>query len=41
MQSKHLGKEDDASFKASFFLMIVAMLHYMLVMFMFWECLKQ
>ncbi|KAE8950751.1 hypothetical protein PR003_g35099 [Phytophthora rubi] len=30
MQSKSLGEEDDASYKASFFLMIVAMLHYML-----------
>ncbi|KAE8957721.1 hypothetical protein PR001_g31273, partial [Phytophthora rubi] len=41
MQSKPLGGEDDASYKASFFLMIVAMLHYMLAMFMFWKCLKQ
>ncbi|KAE8957652.1 hypothetical protein PR002_g31110 [Phytophthora rubi] len=41
MQSKSLGEEDDASYKASFFLMIVAMLHYMLAMFMFWKCLKQ
>ncbi|KAE9276924.1 hypothetical protein PR003_g28926 [Phytophthora rubi] len=37
MQSKPLGKEDDASFKASFFLMIIAMLHH----FMFWKYLKQ
>ncbi|KAE8981969.1 hypothetical protein PR002_g23669 [Phytophthora rubi] len=35
--SKPLGKEDDASFKASFFLMIIAMLHH----FMFWKYLKQ
>ncbi|EGZ20200.1 hypothetical protein PHYSODRAFT_328340 [Phytophthora sojae] len=32
VQSKPLGEEDDASFKASFFLMIIAMLHYPLAM---------
>ncbi|OWY93406.1 hypothetical protein PHMEG_00037214, partial [Phytophthora megakarya] len=41
VQSKPLGKEDDASFKASFFLMIIAMLHYPVAMFMFWKYLKQ
>ncbi|KAF1777111.1 Heat shock protein 70, conserved site [Phytophthora cactorum] len=40
VQSKPLGKEDDASFKTSFFLMIIAMLHYPLAMFMFWKYLK-
>ncbi|ETI52073.1 hypothetical protein F441_04710 [Phytophthora nicotianae CJ01A1] len=40
VQSKPLGKEDDASFKTSFFLMIVAMLHYPVAMFMFWKYLK-
>ncbi|KAE9020620.1 hypothetical protein PR003_g13166 [Phytophthora rubi] len=35
--SKPLCKEEDASFKASFFLMIIAMLHH----FMFWKYLKQ
>ncbi|KAE9020919.1 hypothetical protein PF011_g5173 [Phytophthora fragariae] len=35
--SKPLGKEKDESFKASFFLMIIAMLHH----FMFWKYLKQ
>ncbi|EEY66818.1 uncharacterized protein PITG_17385 [Phytophthora infestans T30-4] len=38
--SKPLGKEDDASFKASFFLMIIAMLHYPVAIFMFWKHLK-
>ncbi|KAE9342352.1 hypothetical protein PF008_g10195 [Phytophthora fragariae] len=37
MLSKPLGKQKDASFKASFFLMIIAMLHH----FMFWKYLKQ
>ncbi|KAE8887740.1 hypothetical protein PF003_g28053 [Phytophthora fragariae] len=37
MQSKPLDKEDDSSFMASFFLMIIAMLHH----FMFWKYLKQ
>uniref|UniRef100_H3GYZ1 Uncharacterized protein n=1 Tax=Phytophthora ramorum TaxID=164328 RepID=H3GYZ1_PHYRM len=41
MQSKPLGEEDDASFKAAFFLMIISMLHYPLAMFMFWKYLKQ
>ncbi|GMF44307.1 unnamed protein product [Phytophthora lilii] len=41
VQSKPLGKEDVASFKASFFLMIIAMLHYPVAMFMFWKYLKQ
>ncbi|KAE8958416.1 hypothetical protein PF005_g31505 [Phytophthora fragariae] len=35
--SKPLDKEDDSSFMASFFLMIIAMLHH----FMFWKYLKQ
>ncbi|ETO80835.1 hypothetical protein F444_04757, partial [Phytophthora nicotianae P1976] len=39
--SKPLGKEDDASFKTSFFLMIIAMLHYPLAMFMFWKHLQE
>ncbi|KAG6615468.1 uncharacterized protein IUM83_05033 [Phytophthora cinnamomi] len=41
VQSKPLGKEDDASFKASFFLMIIAMLHYPVAMSLFWKYLKQ
>jgi len=41
VQSKPLGEEDDASFKTSFFLMIVAMLHYPVAMFLFWKYLKQ
>ncbi|KAL3659642.1 hypothetical protein V7S43_015317 [Phytophthora oleae] len=41
MQSKPLGKEDDVSFKASFFLMIIAMVHYPAAMFMFWKYLKE
>ena len=41
VQSKPLGEEDDTSFKASFFLMIVAMLHYPLAMFMLWKFLMQ
>ncbi|KAI9992391.1 hypothetical protein PInf_017793 [Phytophthora infestans] len=40
VQSKPLGKEDDASFKTSLFLMIIAMLHYPVAMFMFWKHLK-
>ncbi|KAK1930134.1 hypothetical protein P3T76_014368 [Phytophthora citrophthora] len=40
VQSKPLGKEDDASFKASFFLMIIAMVHYPVAMFMFWKYLN-
>ncbi|KAG7375541.1 hypothetical protein PHYPSEUDO_000701 [Phytophthora pseudosyringae] len=40
VQSKPLGKADDASIKTSFFLMVIATLHYPLAMFMFWKYLK-
>ncbi|GMF43220.1 unnamed protein product [Phytophthora fragariaefolia] len=41
IQAKPLGEVDDVSFKSAFFLMIVAMLHYPLALFMFWKYLKQ
>ncbi|EGZ20199.1 hypothetical protein PHYSODRAFT_312961 [Phytophthora sojae] len=36
-----LGKKDDTSLKTAFFLMIIAMLHYPLAMFMFWKHLQE
>ncbi|KAG7398653.1 hypothetical protein PHYBOEH_010702 [Phytophthora boehmeriae] len=39
-QAKPLGEDDDTSLKASFFLMIVAMLHYPAAVFMYWKYQK-
>ncbi|CAH0476851.1 unnamed protein product [Peronospora belbahrii] len=41
MQAGPLNEKDDASLKTGFFLMIIAMLHYPLAMFMFWKHLNQ
>ncbi|KAG6612992.1 Uracil phosphoribosyltransferase [Phytophthora cinnamomi] len=40
VQAKPLGEKDDTSLKTAFFLMIIAMLHYPLAMFMFWKHLQ-
>ncbi|CAH0476849.1 unnamed protein product [Peronospora belbahrii] len=40
IQSKPLGEEDDTSYKASFFLMIIATLHYLGTIPLFWKCLE-
>ncbi|KAF4315185.1 hypothetical protein G195_011291, partial [Phytophthora kernoviae 00238/432] len=36
-QAKPLGEEDDTSLKTSFFLMIVAMVHYPAAVYMYWK----
>ncbi|KAH7463680.1 uncharacterized protein KRP23_12874 [Phytophthora ramorum] len=41
VQAGPLGEKDDASLKTAFFLMIIAMLHYPLAMFMFWKHLNE
>ncbi|CAH0517681.1 unnamed protein product [Peronospora belbahrii] len=40
-QSKPLGEEDNTTYKASFYLMIIATLHYLVAIILFWKCLKQ
>ncbi|GMF15141.1 unnamed protein product [Phytophthora lilii] len=40
VQAGPLGEKDDTSLKTAFFLMIIAMLHYPLAMFMFWKHLQ-
>ncbi|KAK1930135.1 hypothetical protein P3T76_014369 [Phytophthora citrophthora] len=41
VQAGPLGEKDDTSLKTAFFLMIIAMLHYPLAMFMFWKHLEE
>ncbi|KAG3156505.1 hypothetical protein C6341_g15064 [Phytophthora cactorum] len=40
VQAGPLGEKDDTSLKTAFFLMIIAMLHYPLAVFMFWKHLQ-
>ncbi|KAG7383494.1 hypothetical protein PHYBOEH_009885 [Phytophthora boehmeriae] len=40
VQAKPLGEEDDTSLKTSFFLMIVAMVHYPAAVYMYWKYQK-
>ncbi|CAH0476882.1 unnamed protein product [Peronospora belbahrii] len=40
VQAGPLGEKDDTSLKTGYFLMIIAMLHYPLAIFMFWKHLK-
>ncbi|KAI9992390.1 hypothetical protein PInf_017792 [Phytophthora infestans] len=41
VQAGPLGEKDDTSLKTAFFLMIIAMLHYPLAMFMLWKHLEE
>ncbi|KAG3133604.1 hypothetical protein PI126_g19102 [Phytophthora idaei] len=41
VQAGPLGEKDDTSLKTAFFLMIIAMLHYPLAVFMFWKHLQE
>ncbi|KAE8904329.1 hypothetical protein PF005_g15554 [Phytophthora fragariae] len=41
VQASPLGEKDDTSLKTAFFLMVIAMLHYPLAMFMFWKHLNE